>query len=318
MSGCQILRRNLGAKVIQEPEVDGKTCKCYYAPRYWEGEGSSKHWFQFRINPKNQCTKKGCKTVFYTWGNLFLKKMHYPGDNEKMEASKLLERDENYNFQCAEGMPEGIILPSPNSKIAELRLAIARATDEEERARLQALLDELLKDKEVEIFAYDLEGGWGPEHHADVSNGGDLHSYYLKPCKSNYGNMVTELHDIMELCGPGSIEEGTMKEGKLRWQYQPEMDWGPERVCGETTIEPEKCKMLQEEVARDGWELLSFRLKPCRVRSKELEIMDLSTILAEDHCGKPVLGISLLPVKVSAAKKFDSEAPDDELEFPCP
>jgi len=306
-------------KVLAAPDQEENTCKCNYAPRYWEGATSKKFWFQFRINSVHSCTLESCQDVFFTWGNGFLKKWHFPGDSERMDVTKRLQSQENYNMECAQGIPEGIVLPSPGSKITELRLKIAQTDDPEEKARLQALLDELLGDKVVEVFEYDLEGEWGEEHHADSHHGPDLHSFYLKPCKSNLGNEVTELKEILEQCGPW--EKGTtMKEGKLRYSYHIDKEWGPEMVAFHAN---EDVQALQKEVDKDGWKLLSFRLKPCMTPSGDREVTDLDKVLSEDHCGMPMLGESLLPVKVSASKKYDHDAPEDEydtelIKFPCP
>jgi len=303
-------------KIMVDPEVadEGKTCKCQYAPRYWEGAGSSKFWYQFRINSARACTQEQCQETFFMWSNMYLKKAHYPGDNEKVPVDHRMESQANYELSCSTDIPEAIVLPSPGSKVTELRLRIAKSTDPEEIARLQALLDELLGDKAVEVYEYDLEGDWGPEHHADTSDGGDLHSYYLKPCKSNLGGEATDLHEILELCGPGEMGV-SMKEGELRYSYKTDGDWGPEQTC---TIDAELCKLLEDEAAKDGWKLLSFRLKPCTTPSSEKVLTDLAEVLAENGCGAPTLGLSFLPVKVSAARKFDQDAPEDELEFPCP
>jgi len=300
----------LPEKILKTPDQEDNKCKCNYAPRYWEGESSKKFWFQYRVNSRRPCTLKDCKDVFLTWGNMFLKQLHSPGS--RMEQSKRIESHGNYEMTCADGMPEGIVLPSPGDKIIELRLKIASTDDPDEKAKLQALLDELLGSKEIEIFSYDLEGDWGEEHHAD-SSAGDLHSYYLRPCKSNLGNVVTDLHEIRQMCGPGVMGE-SMKEGKLRYHYKEDQPWGPEQVCN---IDAEKCKMLEDQAAADGWKLLSFRLKPCMTPSNEKELTDLSEVLAEEHCSKPTLGVSLLPVKVSASHRFDEFAPPDELQFPC-
>lgn len=315
----KFLAETLESKVLSTPEVgedDVRRCKCKYNPRYWEGGAAgAKFWFSFRISPLHSCTLDGCKKVFFDWGNMFLKKLKYPGDNERMPVAEHLEGQSNYEMKCASGIPEGIVLPSPGSKVTQLRLLIAKTTDPEEKARLQALLDELLGDKVVEVFEYDLDGDWGPEHHADSSSGGDLHSFFLKPCKSNLGKEVTDLHEIQEECGPW--EKGvSMKEGKLRYSYKTDEPWGPEQVCD--LEDAAKCQMLEEEATSTGFKLLSFRLKPCKTPSGESEVEGLNEILAEEHCGKPTLRESLLPVKVSAARKFDPSAPEDELEFPCP
>lgn len=81
----------------------------------------------------------------------------------------------------------------------------------------------------------------------------------------------------------------------------------------------ELIQKLQKEVEKDGWKLMSFRMKPCKTPSGDRALTDLEKILDEDHCGMPILGKSLLPVKVFASKKFDSDAPDPdpELTFPC-
>jgi len=126
-------------KILVEPDQEDRKCKCNYAPRYWEGAGSKKFWFQFRVNSLHQCTIEDCREVFFTWGNMFLKKWHYPGDNERMPVSKHLESQENYDLKCAQGIPEGIVLPSPGSKITELRLLIAKTTDRGEGQVASAL-----------------------------------------------------------------------------------------------------------------------------------------------------------------------------------
>merc|ERR1719161_182076 len=134
---------------------------------------------------------------------MFLKKLHSP--NERVPMNKLLKSQANYEVACEQGIPEGIVLPSPGDKIQELRLRIEATDDPEEKAKLEALLKELTEsEKEIEFFEYDLEGDWGPEHHADVAEG-DMHSYHLKPCKSNLGEEVdaSDLHTIVQKCGPG-------------------------------------------------------------------------------------------------------------------
>lgn len=312
-------------KLIAEPDVDGDTCKCNYAPRYWEGEGSKKHWFQYRVSKIHTCTKQECKRVFFDWGNMFLKKVHFSGDNERMDMSLLLESQGNYEMTCTPGMPEAIVLPPPSAKIVELQKQIANTDDEEEKARLQALLDELLGNKEVEVFQYDLEGEWSPTaHHASEHSGPDLHSFYLKPCKSNLGNEVTDLHDILEQCGPW--EKGTsMKEGEVRYTYHTDKQWGEEILTYPSMGEldsslPEEVKARMSQRIIDsaaGYELLSFRLKPCMTPSGEREVNDPHSALRDDRCGEPELGKSLLPVKVSVSKKYDPAAPADELDIKC-
>jgi len=310
---CQFNRfflHTLEEKCLAEPDEEGETCKCNYAPRYWEGAGSNKHWFQFRKNKlHSECTKSACKTIFYDWGNIFLKKMFFPGDNERMDITYHLQNQANYDLTCEEGIPEAIVLPPPGKKIHELRMLIAQTDDPEEKAKLQALLDELLGGKEVELFEYDLEADWGPERHADDHGGPDLHSFYLKPCKSNLGNEVTELKDILEQCGPWTKDE-SMKEGKVRYSYHADEPWGPERIVEDTP----SMQTLKELVSvPDGLKLLSFRLKPCKSPSGDREVTEIDDILSEEYCHTPVLRTTLLPVKVSAAHKFDPTAPEDDF-----
>merc|ERR1719359_1899897 len=109
---------------MTEPDTDGDTCKCNYAPRYWEGENSKKFWFQYRISKLHACTKEDCQKVFIDWGNMFLKKEHFPGDNERMPSNQRLMSQENYEMTCASGIPEAIVLPPPSAKIIELQKQI--------------------------------------------------------------------------------------------------------------------------------------------------------------------------------------------------
>jgi len=334
----QFLTETLAKEMVSEPQQEEKTCKCFYSPTHWEANGlETKFWFQFRVG-HHQCTKHDCGEVFFDWGNNFLKKKDYPGDNEIMPVNQFIQSHDNYDLKCDDAEPTGIVLPSPGSKITELRLQIEKCTDPEEKARLQALLDELLRGKEVEVFAYDLEADWGIEREADATSDGEHHTFFLKPCVSQLDNEAgPELGEIIELCGPG--EMGTsMKGGRLKVSYDIDKPWGLERAC---TVGTEECEVVRN-AAKEGnvpGEILSFRLRPCVSPSHEEitpwgeeivspsgeEITDLAEILAEKGCGAPSAipdadqYTTLLVVKIDVSSKYDESAllDTDKLPFPC-
>lgn len=307
-----------------EKSEDERHCKCYTSPKFWGiHKGNKKFWFQYNSKFRG-CSVHECKSVFLTWANMFNRKKMHLGEGEQMPVNKFIESQEGYDFPCDDAEPEGLYLPSPASKIHELRLQIEQCTDPAEKARLQALLDELLADKEVEVFAYDLDGEWGPEHDVDEAADGEHHTFFLKPCVSQKGTEVTDLKEIFELCGPGEL--GTsMKGGQLRVMYMMDDPWGPERDCSPSEVE---CEQLKNIVADEGLEgeLLSFRLRPCKSPSGE-EVTELSEIFATKGCGPPTTKedadgyATLLPVKMDVSRKYDEAAPsataEDSLKYPC-
>lgn len=321
----QFLATTLSSEVISgaEKDEDGSHCKCYTSPKFWEAKGlDKKFWFQFTTQ-LHACSIASCKSVFLTWANMFNKKKSYPGDNERMPVHQFIEAQEGYDFHCDDSQPEGLILPSPNAKIHELRLLIETCTDPEEKARLQKLLDELLGDKEVEVFDYDLDGEWGPEHEADASADGEHHTFFLKPCKSQMDNVVEDYHEIIELCGPPELGV-SMKGGRLRVSYVVDDPWGPERPCKPAE---EECQVVQNAAKDEGLEgeILSFRLRPCKSPSGQ-EITELSEIFAEKGCGAPTTKpdsdgfATLLPVKMDVASVYEETANWEEgtfLKYPC-
>jgi len=311
----RFLTQNLPNDIVGEPKLsdDEKYCKCYYAEHFWKGnEAFKQFWFQFHMYKIKKCERKECLSTFWQWGNMFLKKKHFKED--RMPNDKLIEYQDNYELTCKEGgEPEGIKLPSPDDKIRELRLALEQCGDPEgdECKRIQQLLDELLKDKEVEVFSYDVDGDWGPERQVDAEFSGEQHTFQLKPCKSQRAREVKDLKEILELCGPW--EEGvTMQTGKLRVSYNADGDWGPELTCPDEEV----CKPLLAATSERG-KLLSFRLKPCTTEGGQL-LEDLAEILGDHGCGIPTVPQTLLPVVVSVSQKLDAHAPADELPFPCP
>jgi len=322
----QFLATTMSTDVISQAEKteDGHDCKCYTEPKFWGiHKGTKKFWFQYNTALRG-CSVHDCKTVFLTWANMFNRKKLGLAEGAKMDVDKFVESQEGYDFHCDESEAEGLYLPSPASKIHELRLQIERCTDPEEKARLQALLDELLADKELEIYAYDLEGDWGPEHEVDESSDGEHHTFFLKPCVSNKGKEATNLKDIFELCGPGEMGI-SMKGGQLRVMYMMDDPWGPERACEPNTEECEVLKNLAEDEGIEG-DMLSFRLRPCKSPSGQ-EITELSEIFATKGCGVPTTVqdadgyATLLPVKMDISRKYDEAAPlptaEDSIKYPC-
>lgn len=314
--------------VIADPEEaeGGGHCKCYTSPRFWESHGlDKKFWFEFRLHGGIGCSKKDCKDVFLTWGNMFNKKKAYPGDNERMPVDKYMESQEGYTFECDQTAAEGLILPSPGSKILELRLQIEQCTDPEEKLRLEQLLAELTADKAVEVFAYALDEDWGPEREVDETSGEEHeqhHTFFLKPCKSTTGREVTDLKEIYEQCGQPEMGV-SMKSGTLRVIYDIDGSWGPERECEPTSTE---CMTIKSKAMDEGirGEILSFRLKPCKSEHTGEEVTELWQIFEEKGCGVPTTkldtdGLStLLPVKMDVSSVYDEAAPEADLEYPCP
>jgi len=325
----QFLTITVPQDLIRGADLDeeGNHCKCKTAPKFWEAEGlDQKFWFQFHIGSQFPCDVATCKQIFFNWADGFNKKKAYPGDNEKFPADKSIGAQEGYDLTCDESEAEGLHLPSPASKILELRLQIERCTDPDEKAKLEELLRELLQDKQVEVFAYELEGDWGPEHETDASSDDEHHSYFLKPCKSQNGREITELHEIIELCGEGVLGE-SMKHGEVQMSYGLDDDWGPERVCNAAE---EECQLVQNQAKDDEveGEILTFRLKPCKSPNGK-EITELSEIVKDKGgCGIPRANFgaagsksaTLLPVKMDMTSKFDKDADFDEgtkMKFPC-
>jgi hypothetical protein len=248
------------------------------------------------------------------------------GEGEKMPLNLFIESQEGYELHCDDSQPEGLYLPSPASKILELRLQIEQCTDPDEKLKLQQMLDELLAANEIEVFAYDLEEDWNPtEHDADASSDGEHHTFFLKPCVSQKGKEVTDLHEIIELCGPPELGV-SMKGGQLRVNYVVDDPWGPERPCKpDDELVWEECQLVQSIAADEGvvGDILSFRLRPCKSPSGET-IDGLKEIFAEKGCGPPSTKkdadgfATLLPVKMDVSSTYDQGAPEDgALQYPC-
>lgn len=320
-----------------QPSENDEYCMCYTSPRFWEDKGlNKKFWFQFDKSHR-ECSTTSCRDVFSTWANMFNRKKwtakYNKGEGDQMPLNLFIESQEGYDLRCddSEVEAEGLHFPSPAKKIHDLRLQIEQCTDPEEKERLQKMLDELLAEGDVEVFAYATDEDWNPtEHKADASADGEHHTFFLKPCKSQKGKEVTELKDILELCGPPEMGV-SMKGGQVRYHYAVQDPWGPEKEChppeeilGKYFAE-EECQLVQILGSDEGvgGEILSFRLRPCKSPGGK-ELTELSEIFDEKNCGPPSSKkdadgfATLLPVKMDVSKKYDETATfTDAMQYPC-